>query len=63
MQSGENCKIYARMLCKNKSKHFGISAGTNSIRVQCNPKFILTRKAKFKNFFTENCLSTEYINR
>ena len=50
MQSGENCEIYAKMLCKNKSKHFGISAATNSIRIQCNPKFILKRKAKFKNF-------------
>ena len=46
MQSGENCEIYAKMLCKNKSKYFGISAATNSIRIQCNPKFILKKKGE-----------------
>ena len=41
MQSGENCQIYAKMLCENKSKQFDISAGMNNIGIQCNPKFIL----------------------
>ena len=46
MHSGENCQICAKMLCENKSKHFDISGGTNSIRIQCNPKFILKEKGK-----------------
>ena len=50
---------------KTNQNIFTSLAATNNIRIQCNPKFIIKRKAKFTNFFIENCafrMSTSHVH-